>query len=154
MLRLMSIAYLLALLSSCAPMALFANGGGPDYRPFGNNLGVYVASGKVNTLCLSPKLRYAIWEFEGFFGKKVVMNSGFRTPWHNYSVGGAGGSYHMRCQAADFFIPGVPKEKLIAYAKRSGIVGGLGCYPGKKFIHIDVRGRPRGYNGPVTFSGC
>ena len=30
----------------------------------------------------------------------------------------------------------------------------VGCYPGRTFIHIDVRDRPRGWNKPVTFSGC
>ncbi|UJQ95594.1 YcbK family protein [Mariluticola halotolerans] len=144
----------LALLSGCAPLALFANGWGNEYSPYKSNLGVYVASDSVNTLCLSPALRLVIWNFEGFFGKKVVMNSGYRTPWHNYAVGGADGSLHKKCMAADFFIPGVSKNKLIAYAMRDGIVGGLGCYPGKKFIHVDVRQRPRGHKGPVTFNGC
>jgi uncharacterized protein YcbK (DUF882 family) len=56
--------------------------------------------------------------------------------------------------AADFYIPGVDKRELIAFAMRSSSVGGLGCYPGRQFIHVDVRDRPRGYNRPVTFSGC
>jgi uncharacterized protein YcbK (DUF882 family) len=56
--------------------------------------------------------------------------------------------------AADIFIPGVPKSQLIAYAMRTRSVGGLGCYPQKQFIHVDVRARPRGWNHPVTFSGC
>lgn len=135
-------------------MALFANGSGPAYQPYGSSFGVYVASNKVNTLCLSPALRLAIWDIEGHFGRKVIMNSGYRTPWHNYDVGGARDSYHMKCMAADFFIPGVRKSELIAYAKRVDLIGGLGCYPGRKFIHIDVRNRPPGYSGPVTFRGC
>jgi uncharacterized protein YcbK (DUF882 family) len=61
---------------------------------------------------------------------------------------------HMRCMAADIFIPGVSKQKLIAYAMRNWRVGGLGCYPGRNFIHIDVRERPRGWTRPVTISGC
>lgn len=142
------------LLTGCLPMALFADGNAPAYRSYRSNLGVYVAGNSVNTLCLSPALRLAIWEFEGYFGKKIVMNSGYRTPWHNYSVGGAEKSYHMSCMAADFFIPGVPKERLIAYAKRNGSIGGLGCYPGQKFIHIDMRERKWGSNGPITFRGC
>jgi len=138
------------MLCSCMPLAIFA-GGTPGYR---SSFGVQVTSNQVNTVCLVPTLRMAIWSFEGYFGKKVVMNSGYRTPWHNDDVGGAEHSYHMKCMAADFFIPGVPKEKLIAYARRNWLVGGLGCYPGRKFIHIDVRARPPGSNGPVTFRGC
>lgn len=138
------------LLSACAPLAFFAG----SHRGYKSSLGVQVSNRDVNTLCLSPALRLAIWDFEGFFGKKVVMNSGYRTPWHNYSVGGATRSYHKKCMAADFFIPGVSKRKLIAYAMRNNLVGGLGCYPGRKFIHIDVRSRPRGHKGPVRFKGC
>ena len=152
--RLFAIIICVLCLAGCAPLAVFANGWGGEYRSYKSNLGVYVANGKVNTLCMSPALRLAIWDFEGFFGKKVVVSSGYRTPWHNAKVGGSPGSYHTKCMAADFFIPGVPKSKLIAFARRNRLVGGLGCYPGRKFIHIDVRTRPRGHNGPVTFSGC
>ncbi len=141
-------------ISACAPMTIFADGSGSEYNAYTSNLGVYVSSDNVNTLCLSPGLRLLIWDFEGFFGKKVVMSSGYRTPWHNASVGGADNSYHTKCMAADFYIPGVPKRKLIAFAMRSHLVGGLGCYPGRKFIHVDTRSRPRGYDRPVTWSGC
>lgn len=141
-------------LAACAPMALFADGSGPAYQSYRSSLGVYVTSGSVNTLCLSPALRMAIWDIEGHFGRKVVMNSGFRSIWHNNDVGGATDSYHMKCMAADIFVPGVPKDKLIAFAKQVDLIGGLGCYPGRDFIHIDVRNRPPGYKGPVTFKGC
>ncbi len=141
-------------LGGCAPMAIFANSNGSAYRSLRSDWGTYVASNEVNALCLSPKLRLAIWEFEGHFGRKVVMNSGFRDGQHNAAAGGADNSYHTKCMAADFQIPGVDKQQLIAFAKSTDIVGGLGCYPGRDFIHVDVRDRPRGYRGPVTFKGC
>ncbi len=134
-------------LGACAPMALFASSNG-RYR---SRLGVQVASDRVNTLCLSPDLRLAIWEFEGHFGKKIVMNSGFRDPFYNASVGGARNSYHTKCMAADFFIPGVPKDELVAFARSLPNVGGLGCYWGQRYIHIDVRRRPPGYRQPVMW---
>ena len=146
--------FLFLSLSACAPLALFANGSGSEYSGYKTNFGTYVASSKVNALCISPVLRYVIWEFEGYFGKKIVMNSGYRTPWHNYDVRGAKNSYHMKCMAADFFIPGVSKQKLIAFARKNALIGGLGCYPGRKFIHIDVRERPKTYKTPVQFGGC
>ncbi|MDB5562701.1 MAG: hypothetical protein JWN11_2119 [Hyphomicrobiales bacterium] len=139
------------LLGGCLPMAMFAQGGYSGYK---TNMGTYVASSEVNAFCLTPKLRLAIWEFEGQFGKKIVLNSGYRDMWHNYAASGADNSYHKKCMAADFFIPGVPKDQLIAFARRLDLVGGLGCYPGKSFIHMDVRDRPRGAQGPVTFGGC
>jgi uncharacterized protein YcbK (DUF882 family) len=82
------------------------------------------------------------------------VTSGYRNPWHNADVGGKEDSFHMKCMAADIFIPGVDKRSLIAFALRNPQVGGLGCYPGHNFIHVDVRERPLGWNRPVTFSGC
>lgn len=141
------------MLAGCFPFFLFA-ASGESYRGYQQNWGTYVASGSVDTFCMTPKLRFLIWDFEGHFGKKVVVSSGYRNPWHNAAVGGQDQSYHMKCMAADFFIPGVEKSRLIAYAMRHAAVGGLGCYPGRSFIHVDVRDRPRGHDRPVTFSGC
>ncbi|HHB82035.1 MAG TPA: DUF882 domain-containing protein [Devosia sp.] len=136
-------------LSACAPLAIFASSSN-NYR---SSFGTQVANSRVNAFCISPPLRLAIWEFEGRFRKKIVMTSGYRTPWHNASVGGASSSKHMSCDAADFFIPGVPRSELVAFAKTLSQVGGLGCYRGRNYIHIDTRQRPRGYRGPVTW-GC
>lgn len=124
------------------------------YAGYSQNYGTYVANSGVDTFCLVPNLRLVLWSFETYFGRKVVVSSGYRSPAHNADVGGKEDSYHMRCMAADFFIPGVDKRKLIAYAWRNGLVGGLGCYPGRSFIHVDVRSRPHGWTHPVTFSGC
>jgi zinc D-Ala-D-Ala carboxypeptidase len=141
-------------LCGCVPMAMFASGSGAGYSGLRQDWGTFVSSSNVNALCISPKLRFVIWEFEGRFGRKVVMNSGYRNAFHNAAAGGADSSYHTRCMAADFYIPGVPKQDLIAFAMSLDGVGGLGCYPGRNFIHVDVRDRPRGYRRPVTFSGC
>lgn len=141
-------------LAGCMPMAMFASGSGSGYNGLKSDWGTYVSSKSVNALCLSPKLRFTIWEFEGHFGKKVVLNSGYRDGWHNAAAGGVDNSYHTKCMAADFYIPGVDKSQLIAFALKTDSVGGLGCYPGRAFIHVDVRDRPRGYRRPVTFSGC
>lgn len=143
-----AIAAVLAI-SACVPLAVFAGGS----RGYESNLGVQVSHGNVNTACMSPALRFAIWKIEGHFLKKIVVNSAYRSPSHNASVGGANKSYHTRCMAVDFFIPGVSKSDLINYVAKMDSVGGLGCYSGRKFIHIDVRTRPRGYRQPVTW-GC
>ena len=140
--------------AACVPMAMFATGSGSGYNGLRSDWGTYVTSSSVNAFCLTPKLRFLIWEFEGHFGKKVVMNSGYRDAHHNSAAGGAERSYHTKCMAADFHIPGIDKQRLIAFAVRTQGVGGLGCYPGRHFIHVDVRDRPRGWNRPVTFSGC
>jgi zinc D-Ala-D-Ala carboxypeptidase len=141
-------------LAACMPMAMFASGSGSAYAGKKSDWGTYVASNEVNALCLSPKLRFLIWEFEGQFGRKVIMSSGYRDGQHNRAAGGAESSYHTKCMAADFYIPGVDKQQLLAFALHRSSAGGVGCYPGRQFIHVDVRDRPRGYNRPVTFSGC
>jgi len=124
------------------------------YDKYSQRNGLYVANASVNTSCISPELKRAIGSFERKFGRKIVVNSGYRDPIHNLLVSGADGSYHMKCMATDFFIPGVSKGDLIAFAMRNPLVGGLGCYPGRDFIHVDVRKRPQGWKKPVTFSGC
>ncbi len=145
-LRLVAALALIALVAACAtaPRDLYAG--------YKQAWGLYIAHDNVNTFCLLPQLRWLISDFENHFRRKVVVTSGFRDPAYNGKVGGADGSYHMKCMAADIFIPGVAKRDMIAYAMRNSKVGGLGCYHGRNFIHVDVRDRPRGWNRPVTFS--
>ena len=152
--KLLTVIIAALVLSGCLPMAFFAAGGGSGYGGLGKSAGTFVTGSNVNATCLSPKLRLAIWEFEGYFGKKIVMSSGYRDLAHNASVGGADNSYHTKCMAADFYIPGISKDRLIAFAGKLNLVGGLGCYPGRTFIHVDVRDRPKGYTGPIKFNGC
>ena len=60
----------------------------------------------VNALCLTPKLRFLVWEFEGHFGRKVIMNSGYRDGNHNAQAGGADNSYHTRVHGGGFLHSG------------------------------------------------
>lgn len=76
--------------------------------------------------------------------KKFNIVSGYRTPqtnaWLRHQLGGrnvAKNSYHMKGQAVDIFVPGVPLHKLRNIA-RSLKKGGVGYYPKKGFIHVDV----------------
>ena len=78
-----------------------------------------------------------------YFGKPIKINSGYRSPEHNKSIGGAKNSQHVKGRAADIVITGVtPKqlaaelEKLIAAKKIKQ--GGIGIYP--NFLHYDIRG--------------
>jgi uncharacterized protein YcbK (DUF882 family) len=138
--------------------ALFLSGcvgvtslGGISYA---KKYGVYVETDAVSTLCLTPKVRGVIWAAERRFGQPAVVTSGYRSPWRNGAAGGARKSLHMSCQAVDVFVPGVSKSRLIKFMGQQRAVGGIGCYPGRKFIHVDVRKRPAGSSGPVMFSGC
>lgn len=74
------------------------------------------------------------------FGAPVVITSGYRTAAHNRAVGGAVYSQHQYGRAADIRVSGVPVERLAAYAETllPG-TGGIGRYPAKGFVHVDVR---------------
>ena len=74
------------------------------------------------------------------FGAPVVITSGYRTAAHNRAVGGAVYSQHQYGRAADIRVSGVPVEQLAAYAETllPG-TGGIGRYPSKGFVHVDVR---------------
>jgi uncharacterized protein YcbK (DUF882 family) len=74
--------------------------------------------------------------------KKVVIISAFRTSRLNEAMRAEGRrvalrSRHVHGQALDVRIPGVPTETLCAYFRKQKL-GGVGCYKGVRFIHIDV----------------
>lgn len=69
------------------------------------------------------------------------MNSSMRARGHNVALR----SRHVHGQALDLRIPGVPGARLCRYF-RALRLGGVGCYPRLKFIHIDV-GPVRTWNG-------
>lgn len=81
-----------------------------------------------------------------FFGAKVTINSGYRTPAYNKSIRGARNSQHMQAAAADIVVEGhSPAEVQFALEglMRLGIIvdGGLGRY--KRFTHYDIGPRRR-----------
>ena len=79
------------------------------------------------------------------FGKALTITSGYRTPGHNKSCGGAAYSQHLYGRAADFKIAGVGPDTVAAYTETllPGR-GGIGVYPPKAgratgWVHIDTR---------------
>jgi uncharacterized protein YcbK (DUF882 family) len=95
---------------------------------------------------MDPQLFDAVWEVQREFGidKKVHIISSYRSPRTNEmlrkrSNGVARHSLHMQGKAMDFFIPGVPLDKV----REAGLRlqrGGVGFYPssGSPFVHMDV----------------
>lgn len=74
------------------------------------------------------------------FGRPVNISSGFRTAAHNRAVGGAAYSQHCYGRAADIRVQGVDTEQLASYAESLlPDTGGIGRYPAKGFVHVDVR---------------
>lgn len=72
-----------------------------------------------------------------FGGKPVTVNSGYRCPDHNASVGGVEDSQHVEGKAADITVADTSPTEVHAYLD-SRHEGGLGLY--STFVHIDVRG--------------
>jgi len=77
-----------------------------------------------------------------YIGEPLRINSGYRSPSHNKSVGGKKNSYHLKAMAADLTTKNkTPKqlaaiiEKLIAEKKIKQ--GGIGIYKG--FVHYNCR---------------
>lgn len=76
-----------------------------------------------------------------YFGRPVIINSGYRSVQHNRNVGGASKSYHLCGMAADIIIPGIANHEVqqgILQLIASGqiINGGLGRY--NSFTHYDI----------------
>jgi uncharacterized protein YcbK (DUF882 family) len=48
-------------------------------------------------------------------------------------------SYHAKGKAADIAVDGVSLEALFCFAETVDVLRGVGFYPGKSFVHVDVR---------------
>jgi uncharacterized protein YcbK (DUF882 family) len=103
---------------------------------------------------MDPQLLDLVWSIYRETGSRdyVHVVSAYRSPGTNEALrkrssGVAKNSQHTQGKAMDFFIPGVPLDKLRAIAmKKQG--GGVGYYPksGSPFVHADtgsVRAWPR-----------
>ncbi len=106
---------------------------------------------------MSPKLIDLLYIIQAYLkanGKPYVIHitSGYRTPEHNKRLrGAASNSLHMQGLAADITVPGIPVSELSKLVKAIG-VGGVGIYPRKNFVHVDV-GRVRTWTGGLFEQG-
>jgi len=74
--------------------------------------------------------------------KPITINSGYRSPEHNKSIGGVQNSQHVLGKAADIKVKGISTRILAALIEdliNDGdmLQGGLGIYD--KFVHYDIR---------------
>ncbi|MCY0147050.1 YcbK family protein [Hoeflea sp. G2-23] len=107
--------------------------------------GLHLQTEKVKVDCFSPKLISVLHTVERKYGRPVVVTSGYRSPKHNRRVGGASGSRHTTCEAADIQVEGVSKWQLAKYLRSMPGRGGVGTYCYTESVHIDI-GNARDWN--------
>ena len=88
---------------------------------------------------LSPDLVARLQRLRDLLSRPVIVLSGYRTPEHNARVGGVAGSFHMQGLAADVTWEGFEIDGAVQLAEQTGF-DGIGRYPRKGFLHVDVRG--------------
>ena len=96
---------------------------------------------------VDPRARAMLMRVQKDFGKPLFLNSGYRSPAYNASVGGAKNSYHKQGMACDCSWGGMTvedRERFIRIARSHGFRG-IGRY-GTRFVHIDI-GPERTWNG-------
>ena len=106
----------------------------------------FACSDKSDTVLIDSQLIEVLEQIREHFGKAVHINSGYRTPAYNISIGGSPQSQHCKGTAADIRIAGVDPIQIALYAASLPFYstkGGIGYYSrvGLKdgFIHVDVR---------------
>lgn len=97
---------------------------------------------------VAPKLVEVLQDIRDTFGAPVTINSGYRTVAYNKKVGGAATSQHCLGTAADIVVKGKTPAEVGAYARKiMPNYGGVGIYPTKGFVHVDVRAKKTDWNG-------
>ena len=89
------------------------------------------------------RLADALQELRDVAGAPIKIESGVRCPKHNLEEGGRPRSLHLQGEAADIVIEGRSVKEMYELAERVAEfrLGGIGVYPGKGTIHVDVRGK-------------
>ena len=96
------------------------------------------------------KLAKELQVLRDFIGKSITVNSGYRSPNYNRSIGGASRSQHLLGKAADIRVDGISPRELhgiIEELIKDGRMkqGGLGKY--NTFTHYDIRDNKARWNG-------
>ncbi|MDH4120440.1 MAG: D-Ala-D-Ala carboxypeptidase family metallohydrolase [Deltaproteobacteria bacterium] len=92
-----------------------------------------------------PRLVLALQTLRMMLGRPLALAAGFHCkPWHRLA-GGRPRSYHTRGMAADIRCGSLEEvAELAGAAQQVRQIGGVGRYPARLTVHLDVRPRPRG----------
>jgi hypothetical protein len=106
-------------------------------------------SSRCHMTLVHPKLVESLQTLRDALARPLMLISAFRCTPYNRIVGGKPRSYHTRGMAADVLCQDLDQVRELAEAAgRVGAIGGIGEYPIRRFVHIDVR--PREYSGLPT----
>lgn len=97
-----------------------------------------------------PKLVDALEDLRSRLGVPLTINSACRCEKHNKSEGGSPKSQHLLGKAADIMVPSGHSVDSVAFHAENIEAfrkGGIGRYPHKGFVHLDVR-----TNGPSRWT--
>lgn len=88
------------------------------------------------------KLANQLQVLRDYLGKSIKVNSGYRSPSHNKSIGGVKNSQHVLGKAADIVVKGIKPQELALIIERlidngEMLQGGIGIY--NSFVHYDIR---------------
>ena len=101
-----------------------------------------------DAVLVAPRLVMVLETIRTYFGTKVTINSGYRTPEYNAKVNGVAHSQHCYGMAADISVKDQPPAAVAAYARQlMPDWGGVGVYAKKGFTHIDVREKKSDWTG-------
>jgi len=79
------------------------------------------------------------------FRRRVEIVSGYRCPQLSTSLHGLKKSWHSLGKAADITVDGINPIDVFKFLETIDCVRGLGYYPHKNFIHLDVRDSEKYY---------
>lgn len=108
-----------------------------------------------DTILIDTQLVEILQKIRDHFGKSVTINSAYRTPSYNASIGSVRNSQHIKGAASDIIVNGVNPMEVAQYAEYLlPNTGGIGLY--KTFTHIDVRStraRWKNYGKEIAVNG-
>lgn len=106
----------------------------------------FACNDKSDKFLVSTQLVEVLQQVRDHFGKPVQINSAYRSPAYNVSVGGSSRSQHCLGTAADICIKGVDPIRIALYVASLPYFkshGGIGYYSRAHvtggFVHVDVR---------------
>lgn len=89
---------------------------------------------------IHPNLVIGLQMLRDLVKRPIIINSAYRCPKHNAEIGGVPNSYHTQGMAADIYVIGLTPYELAGQAARVPMFlnGGIGIYPKRGFVHVDV----------------